>query len=326
MNKFIKTSIAVALCCVSTAHAEVTKVIGLSWNSKENEIVNKWEEYTKSEADRQGAAVGIKFKWIINVADNDPTRQAANIEDLINQGVDVIIARGEDVAAIGSSIRAAKRAHIPFISFDHGSTTTQPDAYVSGNSYDQGKTTAEAFVALMKKNNIKGQCIELQGPLKDVNAVQRSKAWHDITDKSGVVTTLQTVPTEWNPQLFRSGTVNAFRAHPEANCMFLGSDFAFTAVKSALESLNKWQPEGQPGHIWIASQDLFPDAVKAMEGKYIDVATTYDAYAHAKEAIRVAIALTEKKDPACSSEGCLAPGRVATPENVDTLDHLWSRQ
>ncbi|OSR68734.1 Ribose import binding protein RbsB [Pseudomonas syringae pv. actinidiae] len=326
MKSRISLIAATVMLATSCAHAAETKTIGLSWNAKENEIVGKWEEYLKAEGDRQGKESGITFKWIINVADNDPTRQAANIEDLINQGVDLIIARGEDSAAIGSSIRAAKRADIPFVTFDHSSTSTKPDAHVSGDSYAQGKSTAEAFVALMKSKNVQAQCIELQGPLKDVNAVQRSKAWHDVTDNSGVVKTLQSVPTDWNPQIFRSGTVNAFSAHPQANCLFLGSDFAMSGVRSALESLNKWAPTGQPNHVYIASQDLFPEAVKAMEGGYIDVATTYDAYAQAKEAVRVSIDLIKKEDPKCSANGCLAEGRVATPENVDKLENLWSRK
>ncbi|WP_152513755.1 sugar ABC transporter substrate-binding protein [Sinorhizobium meliloti] len=323
--RMVLGGVLASFVAVGAVHAE-EKTIGLSWNSKENEIVGKWEEYLQSEAARQGKEAGIEFKFIINVADNDPTRQAANIEDLINQGVDLIIARGEDSAAIGSSIRAAKRADIPFITFDHGSTSQKPDAHVSGDSYNQAKTTAEAFVALLKEKGVKGQCIELQGALKDVNAVNRSKAWHEVTDTSGVVTTLQSVPTEWNPEIFRSGTVNAFRANVDANCIFLASDFAISAVRSALESMDKWHPASDPKHVYIASQDIFPEAVTAMEGGYIDVGTTFDAYEHAKEAIRVAIALIKKEDPKCGPDGCLAAGRVATPANIDSLPNLWSRK
>jgi ABC-type sugar transport system substrate-binding protein len=45
----------------------------------------------------------------------------ANIEDLINQNVDLIVARAEDATAIGASIRAAKAANIPFRTFDRES-------------------------------------------------------------------------------------------------------------------------------------------------------------------------------------------------------------
>ncbi|WP_394890489.1 sugar ABC transporter substrate-binding protein [Mesorhizobium sp. AaZ16] len=326
MKRIILSAFSAFCMTLSWAAQAEEKAIGLAWNSKENEIVVAWEKYMQSEAAAQGKEAGIDFKFIINVADNDPTRQAANIEDLINQGVSVIIARGEDSAAIGASIRAAKDAGIPFITFDHASATIKPDAHVGGDSYNQAKSTAEAFVELLKEDNIKGKCVELQGALKDVNAVNRSKAWHEVTDKSGVVETLQSIPTEWNPEIFRSGTVNAFGAHPDANCMFLASDFAISGVRSALESLGRWVPAGDPKHVYIASQDIFPEAVTAMEGRYIDVGTTYDAYAHAKEAIRVTIALIKGEDPKCGPDGCLVAGRVATPENIDSLENLWSRK
>lgn len=71
-------------------------------------------------------------------------------------------------------------------------------------------------MALLKEKGVHGKCIELQGSLTDGNALNRSKAWHEATDESGVIETLKSVPTEWSPDLFRSGTVNSLRAHPEA--------------------------------------------------------------------------------------------------------------
>jgi ribose transport system substrate-binding protein len=316
------------LACLLMAGAAHAKdvTVGLSWNAMDNLFPVKSQDYLEAEGRRQGAEAGITFKWVINVANADPTRQAANIEDLINQNVNLIVARAEDASAIGASIRAAKRAGIPFITYDRQSATTKPTAHVGGDSYDQGKTTAEAFVALMKEKGIQGKCIELQGSLTDVNALNRSKAWHAVTDGSGVVTTLQSVPTEWNPDLFRSGTVNALRAHPDANCMFLGSDFAWPAVQSALEGAGRWAKTGEPNHMWIATQDLFPEAEKAMQAGYIDVGTTYDAYAQARETIRVAIRIVKGEPIDCPDKICLAKGRLVTPQNVNTLENLWSRE
>ena len=166
-------------------------VVGLSWNAMDNQLPVKWQEYMQSEGKTQGEAAGVNFKWVINVADANPSRQASNIEDLINQNVNLIIARAEDASAIAASIRAAKAANIPFITFDRQSKTTKPTVHVGGDSYDQAKTTAEAFVALLKEKGVQGKCIELQGSLTDINAVNRSKAWHEVTDKSGVVQTLE---------------------------------------------------------------------------------------------------------------------------------------
>ncbi|MBA3520115.1 MAG: sugar ABC transporter substrate-binding protein [Rhizobiales bacterium] len=323
LSKILGAVALTAVCITSVSAKEVT--VGMSWNNKDSLLETAWEDYLKAEGERQGKEAGIDFTWVFNVANGDPARQAANIEDLINRGVDIVMARAEDAAAIGASIRAAEAAGIPFVTFDRASTAAKPSAHVGGDSYDQAVTTATTFIDMLKSTGVQAKCIELQGALTDVNAVNRSQGWKETTENSGVVTTVAQVPTEWNPELFRSGLSNALKANPDANCVFAASDFAFPAIQSALEDAGKWAPTGDPNHIWLATQDLMSDAVKAMEAGYIDVSTTYDAYAHAKEAVRVLIAIAKGEDPACGPDGCLAKGRVATPENVKTMENLWSR-
>lgn len=300
--------------------------VGLSWNQYDVTLVYAWEAYMQSEGARQGAEAGLNLEFIINAADGDPARQAANIEDLINQDVDIIIARSEDSAAIGASIRAADEAGIPFVTFDRASQTTQPAAHVGGDSYAQSVSTAEEFARVLEANGVIGQCIELQGALTDVNAVNRSDAWNAVDAESDQFETIVQVPTEWDATLFLSGTTNALQANPDANCMFVASDFAITSVQSALENAGRWAPVGDPNHFYLATQDLYPEALALMEEGYIDVTTTYDAYEHAREAVRVVIALAQGEDPGCGEDGCLVAGRVATPETVGALESLWSRE
>jgi ribose transport system substrate-binding protein len=295
--------------------------IGLSWNEKNIALVQAWQDYMQELAAEQG----LNVEWVINVADNDPSRQASNIEDLINQGVDVIIARAEDSAAIGASIRAAEAAGIPFITFDRASSTDQPTVHVGGDSYDQAVTTGNALAEVLTAAGVQGKCIELQGALTDVNALNRSKGFADVNASTDAFEIITQVPTEWQPDLFLSGATNALRANPDANCIIIASDFALPSVQSALEGAGKWAPSGDDNHLWFATQDVFPEAYVAMKDGYIDVGTTYDAYAHSQELVRVLGALIAGQDPGCGPDGCLAKGRVATPATVDTLENLWSR-
>jgi ribose transport system substrate-binding protein len=270
--------------------------IGFSWNSVTQPLERAWEDYMISESEIQGNAAGVKVNWIFNVADGDPSRQANNIEDLITQAVNIVSARAEDAGAINASIRAAKAAGIPFITFDRKSASVAPTAHVGGDSYDQALTTGAAFADLLGSKGITGKCIELQGALTDINAVQRTKGWSEIV-----------------------------KANPEANCAFIASDFAITAVQAALEEADKWYPSGHPKHFWLATQDVLPGAVPLMEGGYIDVSTSYDAFAHSQELVRVAIAIHKGEDPGCSADGCLAKGRVVTPATIGTIQNLWSK-
>jgi ribose transport system substrate-binding protein len=162
MKRYILSTILAAVVSTASAQAEPLKV-GFSLDTKESSLQTAWVSFLESEGKSQGQAAGYELEWTINVANADPARQAANIDDLITAGVDVIIARAFDSGAIGTSIKAAKDADIPFVTFDRGSTSGTPTAHVGGDSFDQARSTGLAFAEILKKAGVKGKCIELQG-------------------------------------------------------------------------------------------------------------------------------------------------------------------
>ena len=324
MKRFI-AAIGLLACAVGPAAAkDVT--IGLSWDARESALNQAWQDYMEAETKKIGSADGVNVKWIVNMANNDASRQAANIEDLINSGVNIIIARALDSAAIGASIQAAKDANIPFVTFDRASSGQKPTAHVGGDSTDQAVVLGAEFEKILKANNVKAKCIEVQGSLIDVNAVNRTKAFKALDDANDNLEIVARIPSEWNPEIVLSGLTDAFRAHPEANCLLLASDWAIDAVQAAAKKFDKWHPEGDPKHVWIASNDLLTGAIPAMENGYIDVSVTWDAEAQAKEAARVLMDIAQGKDPGCGADGCLAKGSVATPATVKSMTSYWARK
>ena len=105
MKRYIMTA-CLTLCLFGVARADALKPlkVGFSLDTKESSLETAWQDFLKSEGEKQGKAAGFDFQWTINVANADPARQAANIDDLITRGVDVIIARAFDSGAIGTSI------------------------------------------------------------------------------------------------------------------------------------------------------------------------------------------------------------------------------
>ena len=328
MRKLLLPVVIAALVFATSAGSvqaaqSVRKIrVGLAWNEKIQSLVQAWQDYMQSYGKEFGKKWNVEFEFVINVADSDPARQNANIEDLITKKVDVIVARPADAEAIGAGIKAAQAANIPFITFDRQSSSVQPTSHVGADSYYQSLSTSEAFAALLKANNVKGKCIELVGDLVDLNAVYRSQGFNEISKKSGQYEIIAQVPTEWKAEKFKSGTANALAAHPEANCMFVASDFAFTAVSSALEDAGRYAPAGDAKHMYIAAQDVNPQGYDAMLKGYIDVATTYDAYFHAVELINVVarVATGDIVQPRY-----LVPGRIATPKTLPTMQFIWAK-
>src|SRR6476661_8347288 len=249
MKRFIVGSLMALLAGLGSVQAKDVK-IGLSWDARESALNQAWEDFMKAEAKKQGEPLGINVEWVVNMANNDSSRQAANIEDLINSGVDIIIARALDAAAIGSSIRAAKDAGIPFVTFDRASSGEQPTAHVGGDSKDQAKVLGEEFEKILKANNVDAKCIEVQGSLADINAINRTKEFAKLDEANDNISIIAQIPSEWNPELVLSGLTDSFRAHPEANCLLLASDWAIDAVQAAAEKFDKWHPQGDPKHVW----------------------------------------------------------------------------
>ncbi len=294
----------------------------VSWNEKIHSLVQAWQDYMQKYGNTYGPQNGVIFQWVVNVANGDTTQQANNIQDCINQKVDIIVARAEDSGAIGASITAAKNANIPFVTFDRASSSVKPTTHVGEDSYAQAISTSEAFAKLLKDNNVQGKCIELEGDLLDQNAVKRHQAWTDTEKKLGQWTTITSVPTEWKPEKFYSGALAALQAHPEANCMYVASDFTFTSVENALQAVNKLAPTGDPNHMWMAAEDVNPQGLQAMLKKEIDVGTTWDAWSTATQLVEVLtkIAKGEQVQPEY-----LVKGRLATPATVESLDNLYAR-
>ena len=223
MKRFIMSSVAALLTIGMAGPTSAKDVkIGLSWDARESALNQAWEDFMKAEAKVQGPPLGINVEWVVNMADNDSSRQAANIEDLINSGVDIIIARALDAAAIGSSIRRANEAGIPFVTFDRASSGAQPTAHTGGDSAFQARVAGAELEKILVANNVKGVCIEVQGSLADINAINRTNEWKALDEKSDAISIVAQIPSEWNPEKVLSGLNDALRAHPEANCLLAG--------------------------------------------------------------------------------------------------------
>ncbi|MHC1773375.1 MAG: sugar ABC transporter substrate-binding protein [Flexilinea sp.] len=309
------------LAAFAPAEQEKTVKVCVSWNEKVHSLIQAWQDYMEMYAAELTPETGITYEWIINVANGDANLQNNNIQDCINQKVDYIVARAQDSGTIGASIKAAEAAGIPFITFDRASTSGEPTTHVGEDGYLQTRSTAEAFAALLKEKGVEGKCIELQGDLLDNTAVLRHNAWADVEKELGAWETIAEVPTEWKPEKFYQGALNALQANPDANCMYVASDFAFSSVENALSAVDKLAATGEANHIWMAADDINPMGYDAMVNGIIDLGTTWEAYS-------VSVLLVDTLNKLVKGEPVekqyLISGRLATPENVNSLEFLYS--
>ena len=118
--------------------------IGLSMDSLRVERWQKDRDIFKAEAEKLGAEV------IVQSADGDERRQNEQAENMITQGVDVLVVIPKDSVAASQIVQAAQHAEgIKVIAYDRLIRESEPDLYISFDN-EQGRVSASGIPASPK--------------------------------------------------------------------------------------------------------------------------------------------------------------------------------
>ncbi|MEP7241234.1 MAG: D-xylose ABC transporter substrate-binding protein [Devosia sp.] len=159
MKKFAAVLLgATAFMSVGAAYA-ADLVVGVSWNNFQEERWKTDEAAIKSVLD----AAGVKY--ISTDAQSSATKQLTDIENLISQGANALIALAQDTDAIQPAVQKALDEGIPVIGYDR--LIENPNAfYITFDNKGVGKLQAEAVYKLVPKGNY----VVIKGNSADPNA------------------------------------------------------------------------------------------------------------------------------------------------------------
>lgn len=145
-------------------------VVGLSVGNTTEERWNREIQMFENYASDKG------FTLNTQIANNDANKQVSQCENLINQGVDVLIVQSLDAEAAGPIVDAAHDAGIKVIAYDRFIMNSDLDYYITFDSYKVGKVEAEFVV----KEAPKGNYIWLKGAPEDNNAHLVAQGQEDV--------------------------------------------------------------------------------------------------------------------------------------------------
>lgn len=135
-------------------------VIGLSLPTQREE---RWVR-DKETMEKYAAEKGIELK--VQVTDTDVAQQAAQVENLISQGIDILILAPVDGAASAASVQQAHDAGIKVLSYDRMITDCDVDLYLSFDNVKVGELQGEFITNQVPKGNY----IVMSGAPTDNNA------------------------------------------------------------------------------------------------------------------------------------------------------------
>ena len=184
--------------------------IGLSMDSLRVERWQKDRDIFIAEAEKLGAEV------IVQSADGDERRQNEQAENMITQGVDVLVVIPKDSVAASQIVQAAHAEGIKVIAYDRLIRESSLDLYISFNNEQVGYLQAEYLLRKKPKGNYfllggaptdnnaqllrKGQMRALQSAIDsgDIRLVAEGKHWAVNWDARDALKRAEQVLTQTN--------------------------------------------------------------------------------------------------------------------------------
>src|SRR5919107_1311565 len=131
-------------------------VVGVSWSNFQEERWKTDEAAIKAALEAAGA------EYVSADAQSSSSKQLADIESLIAQGVDALIVLGQDTAAVVPAVQAAVDEGIPVISYDRLIEDARA-FYITFDNVEVGRMQARAVLEAAPEGNyvmIKGSPVD----------------------------------------------------------------------------------------------------------------------------------------------------------------------
>ena len=309
--------LAAALLVTPVAQAADLKV-GLSLPTQREERWVKDKQIMEAEAKKAGIDLRVQ------VTDNDAAKQVAQCENLISQGVKVLILAPHDASSASVIVAKAAKAGIKVISYDRLVTDSTADYYYL--SFDNVKV-GELQGEYITKRVPKGNYLVLAGSPTDNNAKLfregAMKYIKPLADKGDVKIVMDQFVKDWQPS----------EAQKLCEQALTGSQNKIDAVLApndgtaggCIQALNA---QGLAGKVPITGQDAeLAGAIRIVQGTQ-SMTIFKDTRELGKKAIEMAVDLAGGK--AIQTNGAVHNGKrdvpsvlltpyVVTKDNLDQL-------
>lgn len=220
--------------------------IGFSVSTLNNPFFVTLNEGAEAKAEELGADLTV-----VDAQDN-ASKQASDIEDLIQQEVDLIMINPVDSEAVAAAVESANMADIPVITVDRSAAGGEVVSHIASDNVAGGEMAGEHLVSLVGDG---AQVAELEGVSGSSAARERGEGFNNIAGDSLDVVAKQTA--NFNRAEGLSVMENILQANPDVTGVFAHNDEMALGALEAIEASGK--------DIIVVGFDATDDAVQAVE-------------------------------------------------------------
>ena len=225
--------------------------LGLSLSTLNNPFFVTLKDGAEAAAD----AAGVEL--VVVDAQDDPAKEATNIEDLIQKGVSALLVNPTDADAIVPSIQKANEAGIPVFTIDRGAAGGDIVSHIASDNVAGGSMAAQFLCDAIGAS---GKVVELEGIAGTSAARDRGQGFNDyMSANCAGVEIVARQTANFNRAEGLSVFENSLQAQPEIDGVFAHND---EMILGAIEAA---QAAGRADAITFVGFDAVDDAVAAVQ-------------------------------------------------------------
>ena len=205
----------------------------------------------KTGAEEKAAELG--YELVVLDSENDPAKELSNVEDLVTQGVDLILINPADSDAVGNAVKQANANDIPVITLDRGAAEGEVVTHIASDNVAGGVLAGEYIVEQLSGQ---GKVVELEGIAGTSAARDRGKGFNDAINGTDIeVVAKQTANFDRTEGL--NVMENILQGQGEIDAVFAHND------EMALGAMVAVQSSGR--EIMVVGFDATGDALDSIE-------------------------------------------------------------
>ncbi len=207
---------------------------------------------------KRAMALHPEHDWVYTTA-ADPTKQIADIEDMMAQGVNALVILATESAPLTPVAEEAHKRGIYIVSVDRGFLKPVADVFIEGDNEAFGRKSAEFIVAKMKADG-KTNLVILEGIPSTVNT-DRVSAAVEVFKANPEIKILGQQPAMWNREKGLSVMQNMLTQHGKIDAVWAGDDDVALGVIQAIKEA------GRENEMWVFPGAGMKDVVKMVMDK-----------------------------------------------------------
>lgn len=201
--------------------------IGMVLSTLNNPFFVNMKDGAEKEAEKLG------YDLVVLDSQNDPAKERANVEDLIQLGVIALLINPTDSDAVVKTVEVANKSNIPVITLDRQANGGKITSHIASDNIKGGEMAAEYVLDKFKDEKGSINVVEIQGISGASATRDRGEGFHNIMDKNDKFNFISIQAADFDRQKGLQVMENIIQANPNIQVVFAHNDeMALGAVKA----------------------------------------------------------------------------------------------